>query len=969
MNQSFNLYLAILGWIIIGPSVFGQKSITTVGATHTEDFNGLPSSGSGDFSGLAEGWLIYNNSSEESSNISSDGSSTTTSYHSYGSTGDGDRSLGCIDDQFSNYVFGWLFENNTGKTLYKIYVSYQGEQWRVGATNGSQKIDFSYAIGNNITDLTSPSFSDINVLDFVSSVGCGTLSCNPRALDGNANATTETYLIQLPDGLADGEQIIFKWQYPNPNNNATSHGLAIDDIHITFFDEAFYLNTGETDITDEESWTPFSDGTPISETPTNNNFGEFVGDNQHFIIDRDVTLGSSTWSDLFIEGDNSYFIIDSGVTFTVQDDNINYSFELIVKENATWEVYVLDEDNFGPDTYDPADFPGVRFDSLYTGSTIIYKPTFSYNFDVPIANYYNVTFDTGDDFFEEDHEFTFAGSYKVRGSLTYNLAYDNTIFDSGNTPSILFTGGDTTTLNVPNHTGAGIFPGITIDAGNTFTLGNIQAQTGYSQFVHSNNFTNNGTVYIASNKALNMVGNLSNTGIFNVADDGAIVQATGSTLSNSGTFNITRNKPDGQASGLYNFWSTPVVSEQMSDIGASRQYELNAPGTSTSDWSWVSGSEYLTVGKGYALTGVNTHTFSGEINNGTITIATETNGTTGNYNALGNPYPSAINAADFLTENSAVLDGFINLFNHNPNYSYTEENQQITINNAGATVAGSTDNSQTLANTYIASGQGFYVCLTGTTSQTVSFKNSMRGGVNSEFKSGRANPILAKFHLQIIDQDKRYTTLFAIAENCTPLYDWGWDALGSDAGSFHIQTLNYEGHVLGIQTVGMVNPKVKIPLSIATPHTGNYQIHIEKSQFDKMGGLEPYLLDTETGESWNLWREDASIFFEDSHKSKNRFFLTFRRYTSPTTEIVSTNQIENSIKTWFHNGTLHFELSENSQPESVRLYSVDGKEILTKQISTTKFAIPVHNLSAEIILSSIQFKNGNQQNTTHYLNK
>lgn len=880
------LMLASFCTVLFAGTLKAQSSITTLPQTFTENFNGLPSTGSGDFSGLATGWLAYNNTSSASVNTSSTGTSNTSGYYSYGSTSSTDRALGCIDDATTDFKFGWVFENNTGKTIYKIYVTYKGEQWRAGETSANQSIAFSYAIGSNITDLSSSSFLNTTALNFSSLLGCTLFGCNARVLDGNANSTTKTYLINLPSGLADGEDIALRWAYPNPNNSTTSHGLAIDDVVVSFFDESWYLETGQTDLSEETNWTPFSAGTVINSNPTNQNFGDFVGDNQHFVINRDITLATASSNNFYVEGTNSYIIIDTGVTVIITDENLGLSGELILRDSSSLDLYILDEDNMGPDNFDPEIFPGVRFNSIGNESTVTYRPTFSYTTPIPAANYFHLKIATGDDFFEDDHDIQFSGAYSIAGDFTYELPSDRvTMATAANTPSFTFNGTDTSYINIPNFTGFGVLPAITVSSGATLALGSVSTQTNYSELKHNLAFTNNGTVYIAADKALNLSSTLTNTGTFNIADDASLIQGTGSTVSNSGTFNVTRNKPDGQASNLYNLWSTPVSSETVGDINPSRAYQLNAPGTTTANWQSISSGTSLTVGRGYAFTGVNSHTFSGTVNNGNISIAIESDGNNGNYNVIGNPYPSAINAKDFLDANATNLDGYLNLFSHNEGYSYTVANQQITINNAGATVAGSTDGGQTLTNTYIASCQGFYVQLNdGIYSGNINFTNSMRKGANKFFKSNKPEPVKAKFHMQLIDgNDTRYNTLFAVVEGTTKMYDRGWDAPAKNLKGMHLSTRDASQKDMCIQSIPFVSTSVRIPLNLGVAVPGNYSFHLEASDKMDLAGLFPYLIDTQTGQFWNLLDGDAPLFIEDAGLYTDRFIVIFSKRISTTT--------------------------------------------------------------------------------------
>src|SRR5690606_23624541 len=123
--------------------------------------------------------------------------------------------------------------------------------------------------------------------------------------------------------------------------------------------------------------------------------------------------------------------------------------------------------------------------------------------------------------------------------------------------------------------------------------------------------------------------------------------------------------------------------------------------------------------------------FSGKPNNGIITLpiargdwngGTYVNGVSptlgtnddDNWNLIGNPYPSAIDAIDFLTANPNI-EGFINIWTHGnlPSssvsdpfyndyvYNYTS-NDYITYNATGASTGPATYNG------FIPAGQGFF---------------------------------------------------------------------------------------------------------------------------------------------------------------------------------------------------------------------------------------------------------------------
>ena len=152
--------------------------------------------------------------------------------------------------------------------------------------------------------------------------------------------------------------------------------------------------------------------------------------------------------------------------------------------------------------------------------------------------------------------------------------------------------------------------------------------------------------------------------------------------------------------------------------------------------------------------------FEGPFNNGIIDVNLYRNdfeSADTNWNFIGNPYPSAISADDFLTlhtynattNTSGVIDGAIFFWSHNTaadgdtngnqvlNYSQSD---YAVINGTGETAAGD----GLPVNRFIPSGQGFFVSMhnsapstavSGTTrTAQLSFNNSMRvTGNNDQF--------------------------------------------------------------------------------------------------------------------------------------------------------------------------------------------------------------------------------------------
>ncbi|MGA9591137.1 MAG: LamG-like jellyroll fold domain-containing protein, partial [Salegentibacter sp.] len=191
-------------------------------------------------------------------------------------------------------------------------------------------------------------------------------------------------------------------------------------------------------------------------------------------------------------------------------------------------------------------------------------------------------------------------------------------------------------------------------------------------------------------------------GIIDLDGDSQLIQPTGSIAKGTGHLEIDQQ---GTASSYnYNYWSSPVipaanslkykVAEVMFDgsttgIGKWKPINFNgqywwADGAKTtpikisdywintfrkkdadqySDWEQIGSNTDLLIGEGYTMKGTSgnatisdpqNYTFKGFPNNGTITL--ENIGADQNY-LIGNPYPSAISADEFILDHLKVSGG------------------------------------------------------------------------------------------------------------------------------------------------------------------------------------------------------------------------------------------------------------------------------------------------------------------------
>ena len=112
------------------------------GAPVTEDFNSLASSGTS--SATPTGWGFSESGTNANTTYTAGtGSSNTGDTYSFGTNSD--RALGGLQSGSLVPTIGAAFVNNTGTTITSLTITYTGEQWRLGATGRTDRLDFQYS--------------------------------------------------------------------------------------------------------------------------------------------------------------------------------------------------------------------------------------------------------------------------------------------------------------------------------------------------------------------------------------------------------------------------------------------------------------------------------------------------------------------------------------------------------------------------------------------------------------------------------------------------------------------------------------------------------------------------------------------------------------------------------------------------------------------------------------------------------
>ena len=526
---------------------------------------------------------------------------------------------------------------------------------------------------------------------------------------------------------------------------------------------------------------------------------------------------------------------------------------------------------------------------------------------------------------------------------------------------------------------SGSFEACSVTVNNGFTL-DIKSGT-YVSIINDLTVNSGGNLLVQNNGSLVMVN-----------DSGVVT--------NNGNTQVYRT-----ASGIrgfdYVYWSSPVFGQSIDNLYSSPSpgfkyrwnplaTNINSP-TSSGNWQTASGAMlpatgYIVRGSssfGMAATNI-TSVFTGKVNSGVITtsisrgsntIATSIgsgNGATvtnldDNWNLVGNPYPSAIRATDFLTVNTN-LNGFLYLWTHgtapvsnvNPFYGSFAANYNVDDYLAYNKMGSQTQNG---FDGYVASGQGFFVTMVDglTTTQTVTFNNAMRNKIysNAQFLRTASNAIQDeekhRIWLDLVDiNNESVRTLLGYSSEATLGLDRMYDAIKNIANEKNIYSLS-EDETLIIQ--GRPTPfdqNDQVPIGVTILSAGDYKIAIAGVDGLFEQGQAIFLEDKVLNIIHDL-RVAPYSFSSAAGIFNARFVL---RYTNTAlgnpdfgnvgnSVIVASNQAELTIK------------SSIEKIHEVTIYDVLGRKLFfAKEINNTNFVTSNISLSQQTLIVKIKLENG-----------
>lgn len=605
------------------------------------------------------------------------------------------------------------------------------------------------------------------------------------------------------------------------------------------------------------------------------------------------------------------------------------------------------------------------------------------------------------------------GQIYLYGNWTNNK--NNNAFDEGN-GTVHFVGAPTPQIiNAVTPLGTEVFYNVMMDNNFTTSVSNDLVATGDLTLATGRTLTASVGDYIRVNNRLTNNGNIL------IDDDAQLIQVN-DTDTNAGDYTSTTTKFQVRRGFTakhvdYVYWSAPIDNYNVSGLPSGLRYAWNPTLVNTNGTmgNWQAASGIMQKGKGYIARTFNgsatpitaTHTFrQGKPHNGLFTIqikrgtydgadydadpVSTTNALTtkydDNWNLVGNPYPSAIDADKFMALNATKIEPAIWIWRHglglsntaNPyynNFGYSYLPDYLMYNSMGST--------EPSFNGKIASGQGFMVNMlhsagtlfsTGpdTYSTDLTFNNSLRLGTNDAvydnsifFRNATAEMSPAaglpteeknRIWLDIINtaDGQVDTTLLGYSTNSTLEYDSAYDCFFAPRGKVSLFSIIDQKPFIIQGRPLPFNINDQVPMGINIVSGGNHTIAIKKTDGIFVDDIPIYLQDLELNIIHDL-KQSPYVFTADKGIVNNRFVL---RYTNSTLSNGAFETLASTVIVSGNNGVV----SVNSQRENIKdiiVYDVLGRELLNaKAVNNLNFSRGNITQSNQALIVKVTLENG-----------
>ncbi|GGD18598.1 T9SS type A sorting domain-containing protein [Hyunsoonleella pacifica] len=506
-----------------------------------------------------------------------------------------------------------------------------------------------------------------------------------------------------------------------------------------------------------------------------------------------------------------------------------------------------------------------------------------------------------------------------------------------------------------------------------------------------------------------------------VTVDGELfVQSQGNFVQNSDTASFTDNSTNGvqvlkgktfPRKFSYTYWSSPIVDETIeqvfSTVQGDRRFSFNAanfvdvqqedgnsgvfnPGSDDiddngDDWQIASGTMQPGVGYaaiasqlGPAFPRTESFTFTGEFNNGTIQVPLVNNsgGAYNDWNFIGNPYPCAIDADEFLSVNSALV-GALYFWDQATPESDTaggSQGQNFSVDDYatynGTMGIGARAGTGAQPNGFVASCQGFFV--EALTAGNVTFNNSMRTTTNdnSQFfknvnsKNNSSSSSFNKLWVNLTTDNGVFSQIgVGYVTGATDFNDGVYyDAkriISSGNAAILYSTIENDTDKFAIQGKAISsldsNENIRLGLSTNIEVATVYTLSIAQFEGNFIANNSVYLKDNLTNTIHNLSDDGDYSFTSEVGEFNDRFEIAFNA------DALSNDGFElntNAIKIiQLENEAIQF-TTEVSTFTSISVFDLLGRTLYKLNASSNDETYNLNTLKSSVYIATIELANG-----------
>lgn len=496
-----------------------------------------------------------------------------------------------------------------------------------------------------------------------------------------------------------------------------------------------------------------------------------------------------------------------------------------------------------------------------------------------------------------------------------------------------------------------------------------------------NSIVMNADVTLTDGQNVEVIFGITGTGKFIMSSEASILQrASGVGAPN---IELTKRTRSIMRRFDYVYWGTPIAGNAFSQLAGAQASTATTANAFDLKYKYATGTgggwQTLTateVAKGFIMrvksqapftNATNTDfinlKFTGVANNGDITVPITNNPTAPNggtsHVLLANPYPSALNAEKFLTENTDI-DGVVYIWTsgtmNNGGTQLYSQADYIAYTLAGTVVPNSIP---TTFNGKIASGQGFKV-KSLTNSGSVTFNNCMRLTTdNNQFFRSNFNELQAgprdRFKLNMTGNNAVFSQiLVAYLPQATLGYDRMYDAGRNSVSTAQLfSVFEGDGRRLAINArPTFVNTDI-VPLGISKSDTTaeSFTISItEKEGIFNTPDVNVYIHDLVNNTYHNLNNGDFT-FNTNQTATLGRYEIVYQSGTLSNPQFDATGVVAN-IK----NNSLNIKAVKNMV--AIEVFDLTGKKIFESEIqNTSEFSAPFNHAQA-IYIAKVKLENG-----------